>query len=121
MNSAKLLAAAAALGLCALPSVAAPLTPDDGANHIGQITTVCGVVALTNFDADTRFWPTFLYVDISPIRISSSPRSSMVPTETSSGHRGPCCKEKRVCVTGIGRECRGKPEITLSDASQLTR
>jgi hypothetical protein len=44
----------------ALPSNAASLTPEDAANHIGQNATICGVVALTNFGADTRFWPTAL-------------------------------------------------------------
>jgi hypothetical protein len=53
-------AAPAAL-LWGLTSHAASLTPDDAANHVGQNATVCGVVALTNFEADTQFWPTFLY------------------------------------------------------------
>jgi hypothetical protein len=55
-----LVVASVLFGLWALASNAASLTPDDAANHIGQNTTVCGVVALTNFDTDTQFWPTFL-------------------------------------------------------------
>jgi hypothetical protein len=35
-------------------------TPEDAGNHVGQNAAVRGVVAITNFDADTEIWPTFL-------------------------------------------------------------
>jgi hypothetical protein len=52
-----LVVASVVFGLSALPSNVAPLTPDDAASHVGQNATVCGIVALRNFDADTQFWP----------------------------------------------------------------
>jgi hypothetical protein len=60
MNATKVLVASVMFGLWTLASHSAPLIPVDAANHIGQNATVCGVVALTNFDADTQFWRTVL-------------------------------------------------------------
>jgi hypothetical protein len=107
--------------LCAFPSNAAPLTPDDAANHhVGQTATVCGVVVLTNFDADTQFWPTFLelrkpYPDqVFTAVIYGADRNKF-------GRRETTLQGKRVCVTGPIREYRGKPEIILADPSQLAQ
>jgi hypothetical protein len=60
MNATKVLVVSVMFGPWARASHAAPLTPADAVNHIGQNATVCGVVALTNFDAVTQFWPTVL-------------------------------------------------------------
>jgi hypothetical protein len=120
MNKAKLFAAAAALGLWALLSNAASLAPDDAANHVGQNATVCGVVALTNFQADTQFWPTFLdfgepYPDqVFTAVIYGADRDKFGTQETT-------LQGRRVCVTGSVREYQGKPEIILTDPSQLAR
>jgi hypothetical protein len=120
MNKAKLLAAVAALGLWVLPSDAASLTPDDAGNHVGQNATVCDVVAQTNFDADTQFWPTFLDF--------GKPYPNQVFTaviygvdRAKFGTPGTTLQGKRVCVTGSVREYRGKPEIILNDPIQLTQ
>lgn len=62
VSKAKLLVAAAALGLFlwTLPSNAASLTPDGAASHVGQNATVCGVVTSAKFDAHLRSRTTFL-------------------------------------------------------------
>jgi hypothetical protein len=46
-------------GLWALAGHVASLTQDDAGDHFGQVATVCGVVALTDFDVDTQFRPRF--------------------------------------------------------------
>jgi hypothetical protein len=45
MNPMKLLVASAIFGSWAFSTIAAPLSPEDAAGHIGETATVCGVVA----------------------------------------------------------------------------
>jgi hypothetical protein len=120
MSKAKILSAATALALWALPSNAASLTPADPANYVGQSVTVCGVVALTNFDADTQFWPTILdfgkpFPDqVFAAVIYGGDRAKFgTPKTTLQG--------KRVCVSGVIRKDRGTPEIVLTDPRQLVQ
>jgi hypothetical protein len=116
MSIAELFASAAALSLSALPSVAATLTPNDAASHIGQNATVCGVVASTKFDAHLRSRPTFLdfgkpYPDqLFAAVIFGTDRAKFGTPETT-------LQGKRVCVSGTVRAYRGKPEIILTDPS----
>jgi hypothetical protein len=104
----------------ALPGDTAPLTADDAANHIGQHATVCGAVALTNFDADTQFWPTFLdfgkpYPDqVFTAVIFGTDRDKF-------GTPRAMLQGKRVCVTSTVRQYRGKPEIVLKYPGQLAQ
>jgi hypothetical protein len=120
MTKAKLLAKAAAFGLWALPSNAASLAPKDAVSHIGENATVCGVVALTNFDADTQFWPTFLDFgkpyphQVFTAVILGADRAKFGTPETT-------LQGKRVCASGTIREYRGKPEIILTDPRRLVQ
>jgi hypothetical protein len=41
-------------------SLAAPLSPEEAISHIGEIATVCGIVAFAEFEADTQRQPTLL-------------------------------------------------------------
>jgi hypothetical protein len=120
MNATKMLFLSVMLGLLAAASHAASLTADDATNHVGQNATVCGVVALTNFDADTQFWPTVLdfgkpFPDqVFAAVIYGGDRAKFeAPKTTMQG--------KPVCVSGVIREDRGTPEIVLTDPRQLTR
>jgi len=78
------------------------------------------VVALTNFDADTQFWPTFLdlgkpYPDqVFTAVIYSADRDKF-------GTPRAMLQGKRVCVTDTVREYRGRLEIVLNDPSQLAQ
>jgi hypothetical protein len=60
MHGTRLLVASGALSLWAVATVAAPITPDEAASHVGQTATVCGAVASTKYDAHFRSQPTFL-------------------------------------------------------------
>jgi hypothetical protein len=120
MNAAKVLVALVMFGLRALPRNAAPPIPDDAANRIGQNATVCGVVALTNFDADTQFWPTFLdFGTLYPHQVFTAVIYGADRAEF--GTPGAMLQGKRVCVSGAIREYRSKPEIVLNDPRQLDR
>jgi hypothetical protein len=60
MNSARLLTAAAVVGLWGTLAGAAELRPEDAVRHIGETTTVCGVVASAMFEANVQARPTLL-------------------------------------------------------------
>ena len=78
------------------------------------------MVALTNFEADTQFWPTFLDFDkpypdqVFTAVIYGVDRAKFGMAKTS-------LQGKRVCVSGPIREDRAKPEIILNDPRQLAQ
>ncbi len=86
---------------------------------MGETATVCGVVASAKFAANSRSQPTFLDLDRSypnavfTAVIFGDDRPKFGTPEKS-------LQGKRICVTGGIRLYRGKPEIILSDPSQLT-
>jgi len=86
----------------------------------GETATVCGVVASAKFEANARSQPTLLDLGKSyphavfTAVIYGNDRSKFGTPEAS--FRG-----KRICVTGHISNYRGKPEIVLTDPSQLTQ
>jgi hypothetical protein len=120
MNPTRLLAASVAAGLLAYSASAADLRPEDAASHIGETATVCGVVASAKFEAHARAQPTLLDLGKSyphavfTAVICGDHRSKFGAPETS-------LRGKRVCVTGQISDYHGKPEIVLTDPSQLTQ
>jgi hypothetical protein len=95
------------------------LAAQDAANHIGEVATVCGTVASTNFAIRSKGQPTYLNLDrpypnqVFTILIWGSDRPKFGTPETT-------LMGKRVCATGTIKEYRGKPEIVATDPRQLT-
>jgi hypothetical protein len=120
MNPAGLLVASAAVGLWTYSASAADLRPEDAASHIGETATVCGVVASAKFEAHARARPTLLDLGksyphaIFTAVIYGDHRSKFGTPETS-------LRGKRVCATGQISDYHGKPDIALTDPSQLTQ
>ena len=120
MNPARLLAASTVVGLWTFSANAADLRPEDAASHIGETATVCGVVASAKFEAHARSKPTLLDLGKSyphavfTAVIYGDHRSKFGTPETS-------LRGKRVCATGRISDYHGKPEIVLTDPSQLTQ
>jgi hypothetical protein len=120
MNPTRLLVASAVAGLWAFSANAADSRPEDAASHIGETATVCGVVASAKFEAHAREQPTLLDLGKSyphavfTAVIYGDHRSKFGTPETS-------LRGKRVCVTGQISDYHGKPEIVLTDPSQLTQ
>ena len=119
LNTTRLTAASAVFGLWALPTSAATLAPGDAVSHIGETATVCGVVASAKFAANSRSQPTFLDLE--------RPYPNAVFTAVIFGGDRPkfgapekSLEGARVCVTGVIRLYRGRPEMILNDPSQLT-
>ena len=119
LRGVKAVAAAAVFGLCASPVIAAELSLEDAAHHLGETATVCGVVASGKFDSDLQSQPTFLdfgkpYPDqVFTAVIFGSDRAKFGTPERS-------LRGKRVCVSGKIQEKNGLPEIILNDPKQLT-
>ena len=93
--------------------------PAEAKNHVGETVSVCGVVASAKFAESTRRQPTFLNLDqpypdhIFTVVIWRSDRPKFgTPART---YRG-----KRICVHGVVRLYKGKPEIIATDPSQIT-
>src|SRR6266436_3809757 len=120
MNPARLLTASAAIGLWVTSAAAADLRPEDAVGHIGETATVCGVVASAKFEANVPDQPTLLDLgEPSPHAIFTAViygdnRSKFGTPETS-------LRGKRICATGQISDYRGKPEIVLTEPSQLTQ
>jgi hypothetical protein len=120
MNLTRLLAASALVGLWTFSASAADLRPEDAASHIGETATVCGVVASAKFEANAHSRPTLLDLGklyphaVFPAVIYGDNRSKFGTPETS-------LHGKRICVTGQISDYHGKPEIVLTDPSQLTQ
>jgi hypothetical protein len=120
MNPARSLALSMVVVLWAFSASAANLSPEDARSHIGETGTVCGVVASAKFEANARSQPTLLDLGKSYPRtvftavIYGDNRSKFGTPETS-------LRGKRICVTGQISDYRGKPEIVLTDPSQLTQ
>jgi hypothetical protein len=116
MNAGKLSVASAILALWALPMSAATVSPDDAAGHVGETTTVCGMVASAKFVVGSRAQPTFLDL--------GKPYPNAVFTAVIFGDDRPKFGTpeigKRACVIGQIRDYRGRPEIILSDPGQLS-
>jgi hypothetical protein len=120
MNPTRLLAASAVIGLWATAASAADLRPEDAVRHIGKTATVCGVVASAIFEANVQDQPTLLDLGepfphaIFTAVIYGDYRSKFGSPETS-------LRGQRICVTGQVSDYRGKPEIVLTDPSQLNQ
>ena len=106
-------------GLLAPAAQAAdPLDPSDAANYIGEEATVCGEVSGAKYSDHRKRKPTF--IDFGP------PHPNQVFTALIWGEyraRFDYLPEsllgKRVCVSGTITEHKGKPEIKVSEPSQI--
>jgi hypothetical protein len=96
------------------------LAPRDAIRHIGETSTVCGVVASAMFEANVQNQPTLLDLRepfphaVFTAVIYRDNRPKFGTPETS-------LRGRRICVTGQVSDYRGKPEIVLTDPSQLSQ
>ena len=101
-------------------TAAAPLNTEEAAGHMGETTTVCGMVASAQYEANEQNQPTLLDLGkphpnaIFTAVIYGGNRAKFGTPETS-------LRGKRICVTGQISDYQGKPEIVLTEQSQLTQ
>jgi hypothetical protein len=94
------------------------LTASEAKNHLGEVGTVCGVVASAKYAAGSRGRPTFLNLDepypreIFTVVIWGSDRSKFGAPEGAYFH-------KNICVSGEISQYRGVPQIVANDPKQI--
>ena len=94
------------------------LEPADAASHIGEEATVCGEVTGTKYSDHRKRKPTF--IDFGP------PHPNQLFTALIWGeyrdkfdYAPESLYGKTICVSGIITEHKGRPEIKVSDPSQI--
>jgi hypothetical protein len=101
-------------------SLAQIVSPEDASKHIGEEAKVCGKVFGGKFFETSTNSPTLLNVGAP---FPKSPFTIMIPKEVrvKMGNAPEIeLKDKNVCVTGKIILFKEKPEIVISDATQLT-
>ena len=117
-NRMQILLAVGCLLAAATANAADSLDPADAVNHIGEDATVCGEVTGAKFSSHRKRKPTF--IDFGPphpnhlftalIWGENRDKFDYVP-ESLFG--------KTICVSGTITEHKGKPEIKVSEPSQI--
>ncbi len=95
------------------------LTPEEAAKHVGETVKVCGKIFGGRFFETSNNCPTLLNMGaaypLSPVTIMLTlevrNKLGYVPEQQ--------LKEKNICVTGKVELFKGKPEIVVSDVTQL--
>ena len=94
------------------------ITPAAAINYVGQLATVCGIVASANYAQQVKRQPTFLNLDkpypnqIFTALIWGSNRAAFSYAPESLAGR-------KICVTGEIELYKGKPEIIVSGPEQI--
>ena len=97
---------------------AASLLPSEAQTHVGESATVCRSVSSAHYASQSRGQPTFLNLgqaypneEFTAV-IWGEDRPKFGKPEALVG--------QRICVTGSITHYRGKPEMILRDAAQMT-
>ena len=122
MLTIKMTIASTALSLWAVSAGAVTVTPADAMSQVGHAAKVCGVVASANYAADARAHPTFLtLVDPGQPNPNGVLTAVIYGTDRAKfGSPEATLPGQRVCVTGFISYFRQRPEMILSNPSQLS-
>lgn len=95
------------------------ITADQAASNIGKKMTVCGKVVSTKFLSRSKGQPTLLNLDkpfpnqIFTVLIWGSDRNRFKESPED------MYNSKTICVTGLIKEFKGKPEVIVNDPEQI--
>lgn len=95
------------------------LTPEEAKQHAGETSTVCGVVASTKYLDSSKSKLTFLNLGRP---FPDQPFTAVIPEAARlkfKEHPEEFFKGKTICVTGLITINREKPQIAISDPSQI--
>jgi hypothetical protein len=122
MHTMKVAIASTALGLWAFSAGAVTVTPADAMGQVGHTASVCGVVASAVYEANSPAHPTFVTL-ISPDQPNVNQALTAVIYGSDRAKFGATPEAalpgKRVCVTGFVSFFRQRPEMILSDPTQV--
>ena len=123
MLTMKVVVASTALSLWAFSAGAVTVTPADAMGQVGHSAKVCGIVTSTVYEASSRAHPTFVTL-ISPDQPSASRALTAVIYGTDRAKFGgtpeAALQGQRICVTGFVSFFRQRPEMILSDPTQVS-
>jgi len=97
-----------------------PLEPSETAAHVGEPAKVCGVVSNTKFVSHRNRRPTFLDFG-APYPNHDFTVLVWGDVREQFSYAPESLKGARICVTGTISEFKGKPQIVISDPSQIVR
>jgi hypothetical protein len=119
----KMAIASTALSLWAFSAGAVTVTPADAMGQVGHSARVCGMVASAVYEANSHARPTFVTL-ISPDQPSASRALTAVIYGTDRAKFGgapeTALQGQRVCVTGFVSFFHQRPEMILSDPTQVS-
>lgn len=96
------------------------LAPADAASHVGEEATVCGVITGAKFSDHRNRQPTFL--DFGPPHPDQEFTVLIWGADRAKFDYAPeSLRGEKICVTGTITEFKGKPEIKVSEPSQIVR
>ncbi len=102
----------------AMSHAAEPLEPADAVDHIGEQATVCGEVTGAKFSDHRKRKPTF--IDFGPPHPNQLFTALIWGEYRDSFDYAPeSLLGKSICVSGTITEHKGKPEIKVSEPSQI--
>lgn len=123
MHTVKVAIATTAFGLWASSAGAVTVTPADAMGQVGHTARVCGTVATAVYEAKAPAHPTFLTL-ISPDQPNVNRVLTAVIYGTDRAKFGStpeaALQGKRLCVTGFVSFFRQRPEMILSDPTQVS-
>jgi hypothetical protein len=100
-------------------ALAASLTPEEAASHVGETATICGLVASTTYLAEAPMAPTFIDIgkaypnELFSAIILDNDRAKFAASANS-------LRGRSICVTGEIFLYQGAPKMMLRDPSQLS-
>src|SRR5689334_9729722 len=105
-------------GWAMVSAQADPLAPVEAASHLGEVATICGVVASTKYAPHSIGAPTFLdfgsaypNAAFTAVILGSDRAKFGAPEKTLQG--------KEICVRGEIRAYEGAPQVILTQPDQL--
>jgi hypothetical protein len=123
MYGAKVAIASTALSLWAFSAGAVTVAPTDAMGQVGHTARVCGVVASAVYDANSRAHPTFLTL-VSADQPDANRALTAVIYGTDRAKFGgapeTALQGQHVCATGFVSFFRQRPEMILSDPTQVS-
>jgi len=123
MLTMKVVVASTALSFWAFSAGAVTVTPADAMGQVGHSAKVCGMVVSTVYEANSRAHPTFVTL-ISPDQPVASRALTAVIYGTDRAKFGgtpeAALQGQRICVTGFVSFFRQRPEMILSEPSQVS-
>ena len=122
MLTIKVAIASTALSLWVVSASAVTVTPADAMGQVGHLAKVCGVVASANYAAESRARPTFLTLVDPGQQYPTAALTAVIYGTDRAKFDNPegNLPGQRVCMTGFISYFRQRPEMILSNPSQLS-